>query len=456
MSSASETNKIKAQKLFQFGNEAALKQNLDYAIEMYQQSCKLEPENLLYRQALRAVEKKKLGNDPAKVGRLAAAKNQAILFRTRSPKSKGNFAQVLEICEEAFVNHPWDVSVSRVAAEAAEQLGLNSLAQWLVESVQNQASETDFFIFAAHIHKLNNSFPKAIQCWEKVKKLDPSNQIANREINALSAAATIHKSGIGDAIDERDAKKEQVANELEDLKVQSLSPEERYLKELQEDPKRVFTYLQLADHYKMRGQLDEAYKVLEKGLKAVPGNADLQFALAEVQIARVNAAIDKCKRRLKENPGDEKAKSKLAEFSKMLVDFEIKEFQRRTKVDTQDMNLQLELGIRLAQVGRHDEAIAAFQQAGSSAPIKVKALYNTGLSFEAMGRFKLAERMLLDALKGLESTKDPAMSLAINYRLGRVSEEQGNTQAAEEFYNEVAAIDYSYLDVAERLRVLGT
>jgi len=43
---------------------------------------------------------------------------------------------------------------------------------------------------------------------------------------------------------------------------------------------------------------------------------------------------------------------------------------------------------------------------------------------------------------------------ALHYRLGRVFEAQGDTQMAEEHYNEVAANDYGYLDVAQRLRNL--
>ena len=46
--------------------------------------------------------------------------------------------------------------------------------------------------------------------------------------------------------------------------------------------------------------------------------------------------------------------------------------------------------------------------------------------------------------------------LALHYRLGRVAETLGNTEAAEEHYNEVAAIDYAYLDVAQRLKRLNS
>src|SRR5262249_22552378 len=124
MSSGSDFNK--AQTFFQYGNDAALKQNFEYAIEMYQRACKLAPDKQLFRAALRGIERKKFGNDPSKVGRLVGAKNQPIRLRARAARSKGNWTGVLEICEEAFVNNPWDISAVRESAEACEQLGYNS------------------------------------------------------------------------------------------------------------------------------------------------------------------------------------------------------------------------------------------------------------------------------------------------------------------------------------------
>lgn len=453
MSSGSDFTK--AQTFFNYGNDAAMKQNFEYAIQMYREACKIDVENLLYRAALRGIERKKFGNDPSKVGRLAGAKNQPIRLRARASKAKSNWKNVLEICEEAFINNPWDISVSRDAAEAAEQLGFNNLAQWMVEAVQAQATDAEFFRFAAHIHEINESWPKAIACWEKVKKIDPNDENANRQINSLSAQASIKRSGISDAIDKREEIPAGPSEaELEEMKVQKLTPEERYLKEIQEEPTRTSPYLQLADIFKLRGQLEEAEKVLARGLVANPGHRDLAFAHAEIQISRIQGAIDRCNRRLSERPDDEKATAKLAEFTNLLNDYQIKEFRRRLSLQSDDMGLQLELGIRLARAGKHDEAIAAFQQARSSADHKVEALHQSGLSFESKGSLKLAERMYHDALKAADSA-DLKVLNALHYRLGRVAEAQGNPQVAEEHYNEVAANDYNYLDVAQRLQSLN-
>ena len=109
----------------------------------------------------------------------------------------------------------------------------------------------------------------------------------------------------------------------------------------------------------------------------------------------------------------------------------------------------------LARVGDHDGAIAEFQQARSSTnpTQKLQALYHLGLSFEANNSPKLAERNYKEAIKLLDP-EDKDNFLALHYQLGRVSETLGNNEAAEEHYNEVAAIDYSYRDVAQRLKRL--
>ena len=100
----------KAQTFFQYGNDAALKSNIDYAIDMYKQACKIVPDNLTYRQALRGVQRRKFNNEPSKVGMLAGARNQPIRMRARSARGKGNYAHALEVCEEAFTHNPWDVA----------------------------------------------------------------------------------------------------------------------------------------------------------------------------------------------------------------------------------------------------------------------------------------------------------------------------------------------------------
>jgi tetratricopeptide (TPR) repeat protein len=455
--------KEKAKTFFQYGNDAALKNNHDYAISMYQSACKIDPNNLIYRQALRGIERRKFGNDPSKVGRMVGTKTGPIRLRAKAPKSRGKWKEVLEVCEEVFVHNPWDIGASRDAAEACEKLEYLPVAQWLLESVQAVATDADFFRHMANVHELNAAWQKAIQTWERVKKLDPNDETASRKINALSANATIQRAGFDDAIEQRNEEAAAAAaakaagptaEELEALALQKLTPEERLLKEIQEHPDRLGAYLELADIFKARNQLEDAEKVLARGLKVQPKDESLLLNHSEIQIRRLNNAIEVLTKRGQQNPQDEAVRAKLNQYTTMLKDYELKEYGRRARLNPQDPGIQLLLGTHLARAGKHQEAIAAFQQARNSPEHRVSALHQAGQSFEATGVLKLAERNYQDALKAADPS-DLNLVNALHYRLGRVAEAQGHTQAAEEHYNEVAANDYSYLDVADRLKNLS-
>lgn len=459
MSSGSDNAQQQKAKIFyDTANDAAMKGNLEYAIQMYQEACKLHPDNLVYRQMLRGVVRtKKFGGDPKKVGMMSGAKNQPIRMKARSAKGKGNFAEALMLCEQALVNNPWDINTSREAAEAAEGAGWLSMAEWFVESVLPMANDVDFFRFAAHIYELNEAWPKAINCWERVKKINEYDEDASRQINALSAKATIKKSGLGEAISkapEGGSGPEKHVPDLEELKQEKLPPEVRLKREIKEHPDRVTSWLALIDIFRSRSQLDEAYKIVSEGLKANPGDPNLTEVQAEVQMARIDRAITQYTQQSRERPHDAEIKKKLGQLIEKRNEYELVEAQRKAKLHPEDFQAQYNFGMVLQKLGRNKEAIAAFQAATSSPSLRVKALFQTGLCFEADGLPKLAERKYQDALKALEEGDTDNLK-AIHYQLGRVAEAQGNGSAAEEHYNEVAAVDFTYKDVAERLRNLS-
>lgn len=466
MSSESESPESqKARTFFQYGNEAAMKSNFDYAITMYRQACKIVPGNLMYRQALRGIQRRKFQNDPKKVGMLVGMKIQPILMQAKSARGKGKHPEAIELCEEAFAHNPWDVGAARVAAEAAEGMEHGDLAQWLLDSVQEIAAkgkDSDFFKFAAGIYEANENWAKAIACWELVKKFSPNDQDANRKINALSAASTIKRAKLDDALDQHAQVKpvedtaESMQAKLDKLKLEQLTPEQRLIKEIVGDPTAMHAYVELSDIYKQRGELDKAEKVLAKGVKANPQDQGLMQILEDTQIARLKRAIAHQKQKVQEHPEETVHQVKLDELNGMLDKYEIQAYRRRVKLHPEDPRVHHDLGLILARTGAHDEAIPEFQQAARLSTIasaKIQSLLQMGLSFEANGAPKLAERNYKEGIKALEP-EDKDNFLALHYRLGRVAETLGNREAAEEHYNEVAAADYTYLDVADRLRRL--
>lgn len=454
----SEAAEQRALVYFKTGNDAAMKNNLDYAIDMYREALKIVPDNLLYRQSLRGVERRKFGNDPARVSRMVGPRVQSIRLGVKTSKAKQKWSDVLEGCEDVFKHDPWHVAAAQDAALAAENLGLLPLAKWLLESVHVQAGEDASFLrYLAHIYELNQDFERAIRCWERVKKAAPNDQDAIRKIKGLAANETISRAGLNEAVNKAPdgvAGPDVSRPDLDELKRTAMSPEDRLKKEIEEQPDRVGAYLNLADLYKQSNRLDEAHQVLSRGLKAIPGDEILMTQHAEIQISRLNRAIEVYTKRVKDAPDDPELKSKLDQYILKHKEFELKEFRRRSEQRPDDLNLRYQVGLRFVRLERYDEAIAEFQQARNSPNLKVQAMYQAGICFEAKGLPKLAERNFNEALK-LVDANDTDLLNALHYRLGRVAEAQGDLKSAEEHYNEVAANDYTYEDVAVRLRNLN-
>jgi Tfp pilus assembly protein PilF len=166
-------------------------------------------------------------------------------------------------------------------------------------------------------------------------------------------------------------------------------------------------------------------------------------------------ALENWDNHLSEQPDDAEARAKRAELLKKRDEFEIGELRRRIAANPSDAESQFRLGTALARVERWDEAIAAFQQARNDVAWKVRALTEAGVCFERIGSAKLAERSFSDALKNL-APDQTAMFNDLHYRLGTLAERLGKLQEAEDHYNEVAANDFGYKDVAKRLRDIQT
>ncbi len=454
-----DPNLDKAKAFFGYGNDAAQKGNDVYAAQMYKEACKLAPDNLAYRQSLRGVQRRKFNNDPTKVGRMVGLSLQPLRMRVGAAKSRAKWSAMLDLCEEIFAASPWDTTAAIDAAEAAENLGLKKVAQYMIESVFAQGEkDAKFLRAAAYFEEFAEDFQKAIHCWERLKALVPNDEEARKKVNDLTARAAIAKSGLAESINKHatgsSGPEKDLPPDAEELRARAVAPEKRYLQEIEENPERIGPYLALAETYKHSGRLDEAEQVLAKGVKAAPEDNYLKGAYAEIQISRLHRAIEAFTRKVAREPHDPEPQAKLAQLKVALSQYELKELRRKVGVSPDDLNLRLAYGKKLAEGGKHDEAIAEFQQVRNSPTLKVQALLQTGLSFYANGVIKLAERSYQDAIRAAETT-DTAVLNDLNYNLGLIAEEQGNKAIAEEYYNEVAANDYTYRDVAQRLRKLG-
>ena len=477
MSSEIDPKKLqRAKAYYETGLDAAQKRNFEYAFQMLGDACKTVPTSLQFRQGLRAAQRLKYENDPAKVGFMAKTRLQPVRAQIKVAKNGGNWLRTIEHCEDAFLLNPWDVGTSMDFAEAALELQAADLAEWALLTVADEAGDNvDFIRLLARVYEAVGKWASAIGCLERVKALDPTDQDVGSMINRLSANQMMAKSsGLktqGKVATAGAAQPAQAsANSGDEVRVSQspgtaeptsaehqpavkLSREEQLRASHESDNGDIHVAMELADLHKAANRWDEADKVLSACYKKNPKDHYLRQIYANTRIERMTRALAAMDTYIETHPDDAAAIAKRADVTKRRTEFEIVEFQARIQLNQADAESQFRLGQALVSDGRVDEAIAAFQQARNAPDWKVRALTEIGKCFEKVGSAKLAERSFNDALKAI-SAEDTATFNELHYRLGTLAERQGQLQMAEEHYNEVAANDYTYKDVARRLRDL--
>jgi serine/threonine protein kinase len=163
----------------------------EYAYKLLLSCCKLDPENLLYRQTLRDVGKA-LAEQKGGGGWLKSLGALPARGRFRGARRAGDLRKVLEHGEEVLARTPEDVGTHMEMAQAALELGLLPLGEWLLEQARAQAPENAAVLRAlADLAEKQGKFAQAVALWDEVRKADPSDPEARHKINQLAAADTI-------------------------------------------------------------------------------------------------------------------------------------------------------------------------------------------------------------------------------------------------------------------------
>jgi serine/threonine protein kinase len=176
---------------FERAREVLADGNYEYGVHLLRSCCRLDPAHLQYRRTLRKTEKAKYDNN-RRGARFAWLTSLPARTRLKTAKRGGEHLKVLECGEEVLMHNPWDVSTQMDMAQAAEELGLEQLAVWLLEEArENDALNTDINRALAHLYEERCSFKEAIAHWELVRKANPTDMEASEKITNLAASDTI-------------------------------------------------------------------------------------------------------------------------------------------------------------------------------------------------------------------------------------------------------------------------
>jgi len=106
--------------------------------------------------------------------------------------------------------------------------------------------------------------------------------------------------------------------------------------------------------------------------------------------------------------------------------------------------------LRCKRAGKFKEAIQAFQSARDDTRHKALVQLHLGESFQHIRQFRLALSSYEAAIQASDDFQADTKKLAL-YRAGVLAAELDEREKAEKYLTQLAAIDFGYRDVAERL-----
>ena len=443
------------------GSEAMSKENWDYAIEMFGKSVMLVPDNLLYRQTLRGVERKKYG-DNGSGAKMAGLRLTKVKTRIKTSRMKKNWDAVDRAVEDGLKINPWEATLLFELGVAARERGFSEVA---TDAMRNAlANDSENKVFARELAELLESrgdYSEASKIWQRLAKLDPSDAEARTKAMQVLTDNVIDRGGYEGAETTRDAMADdEVARRLGtatggQADGPGQSEEADLVHAVRREPEMVEHRLNLANHYRKSGKLEEAASTLKEALEISGGDAGIRENLEDVELDLLRQNLNLARDKAAADAGDEEALRNVKAINGELIKREIEVFSSRVQRYPNDLKMKFELGTRFVKIKKYAQAIPLFQVCVKDNRLETGALTSLGKCFIAEKKGKLAKRQFEKAVESISQLDEPDLYKEVHYWLARLLEEEGDRSTAEHHYTEVLAVDYEYKDTLSRMEGLS-
>jgi tetratricopeptide (TPR) repeat protein len=454
------------QAVFEHAQRSAEKADYVYAHDLFAQCLVEDPANLIYLQHFLGNLAQKYGNSKKGV-RFSGLKSKSSRMALNKAAGKGQWKEAFTAACEALKSNPWEVSTLLDVAEAYQQIGSDD-CQLFVMRWALDASPKDIAVNRKAAETLTRlgQFDQAIGCWRRVEQAKPGDEEASKAISKLSVERTIQKGGYNEEIlkgstDSRELEERVAQNRPEAIAAAAAAKskaesgqEKELLAAIEAKPTDLEKYLELADVFTAQNRLREAVDILGRAL-AASGGGDLRVRerLEDASLRRAQHQVSVAQRRAEQDKTEE-AIDLARRMAAQANQAELEVYAARAGRNPGNSLLQYELGLRCKRAGKFKEAIQAFQAARDETRQKAQVQLHLGESFQYIKQFKLALSSYEAAVQAADTSQPDTKKLAL-YRAGVLALELNDREKAEKHLTQLAAIDFGYRDVAERLDKLA-
>jgi tetratricopeptide (TPR) repeat protein len=442
--------------LFTKGNDAMQRDNLDYAIDLFNQILAKEPGLIDCRKALRTAQMRKAGKGGGFFKKmLSSAGSSPMVAKGHMALSKDP-AEALKIAEQILNGDPYSSGAHKLVVEAATALELPKTAVMSLEILAaNSPKDRDVAIKFANALADSGETGRAEKILADLYRSFPTDNELGQALKDLSARKTLDEGGYdaladgtGSYRDILKNKEEAVSLEQENRQVKTEDVAERLINEYEErlktEPKNLKLLRSLAELYTQKKQFDKALSYYEQIKSSeVGGDASLDRNIADTMARK----FDHQASLLDANAPD--YADKLAKLQAEKQAYQLAECQKRAEKFSTDLQIRFELGQLYFHMGKITEAMKEFQKAQGNPHRRIQALSYLGQCFARRGIDDLAATTFQDAIKEKVVFDEEKKELV--YLLGSVYEKMGKRDDAIAQFKQIYAVDAGYKDVEAKM-----
>jgi tetratricopeptide (TPR) repeat protein len=443
--------------LYQKGHDALLRENYDYAVDLFNQVLQKEPTLFDARKALRTAQTKKSGGGGGFFKKALSSAGSAPLVAKGQIALRKDPAEALQIAEQILNSDPTSSGGHRIVVEAATQMSMPRTAVLSLEILtRNSPKDKNLAIqFATALADAGDT-RRAEKALVDFARTAPSDPEVSQALKDLSARKTLNEGGY-DALatgqgsyrdilkDEKEAvqlEQEKRVQKTEDVTERLIQEREARLKA---EPNNSKLLRDLAELYTQKKQYDLALKYYDRIKATDAGGADptLDRAIADTKVRRFESERDQL------DPAAPDYAEKTAALNAEKLNFQIAECQKRVEKFPTDLAIRFEMGALYFQAGKIGEAIQEFQKAQGNPHKRLAAMNYLAQCFAKRKMFDLAAKTLQNAIKEKLIFDDEKKDLI--YNLGSVYEGMGKKEEAVEQFKQIYEVDIGYRDVAAKV-----
>ena len=447
-----------ARRLYTKANEAAQRENGDYAIELFCQVLEKEPGFLECRRLLRSEQQKKAAKSGGGFFKkmMSGAGSSPQLAKAKMVIGK-NPAEAMALAEQILSGDPKSAAALRVVVDAALALELPHTAAFALETMVEVSPKDKALAieYAEQISQIGGDTQKAERALSDLIRTNGYDGDLNQALKNLSARTTMDKGGYSASEEGKSSFRDMLRNKDEAVKleqanriVKSENITDKLIKEYEtripNEPDNLKIKRELAKLYTEKNQFTEALALYE-GIRSSSAGGDptLDRAIAEATVKQFDFAISQI------NPFATDLAEQTAKLQADKLEFQLSDAQKRVEKYPTDLAIRYEYGALLFQAGKISEAIAEFQKAQQNPHKRLAAMNYLAQCYGKRKMFDLAARTFQNAIK--EKPVFDTEKKELVYNLGSVLETMGKKEEAIEQFKLIFEIDASYKDVGKKV-----